>query len=167
MNSTLAESIGRLERQNHQLVREDLFDLAVLFGQVCANSQDAGLLSMRVAFRRLSAELLIHVEREENVLFPALLALDRPGAASSEILRTAIRRAVAEHDSIMTALADLRRRRISLDGDESEARLRLDARLVYLERHVKEVIDLETAVFARASAFERGAAVPAIAGPAT
>jgi hypothetical protein len=35
--------------------------------------------------------------------------------------------------------------RVALDDDVSEARLRLDARLVMLERHVKDALDLDAA----------------------
>jgi len=159
MNSSLAVDaaipnlLERLESYPHQRIREDLFELAALFDRVCAHNSDAGLRTMRRAFDRLGAKLLVHIEKEQTVLFPAL-------AAGRHGLRTAIHRLLAEIDSIAIDLADLRRRRVGLDDDMSEARLRLDARLVLLDRHVTQAIDLEHAVFARAVANEDDSAGP-------
>ena len=145
-DATIPELLASLESQQHQRIREDLFELASLFARVCANNTDAGLRAMRTAFGRLGAKLLLHIEREQ--------------------IRPTVGDLLSEGESIAADLADLRCRRVSLDDDLSEARLRLDAGLVLLDRHVTQAIDLEHAVFERAVANEDDAAGPQDRTPA-
>ncbi|MGZ8851697.1 MAG: hypothetical protein ACXW3E_15395, partial [Thermoanaerobaculia bacterium] len=107
-------------RGDVQLVRDDVLEISCLFGRICANSRDPDVASMRSIYRTTAAMIL-----------PAIDSGDRLPAS--------------EREAIRLALARLRERRIALDDDLSEARLRLDARLVMLERHVKEALDLDAA----------------------
>lgn len=107
-------------RSDVQLVRDDVLEISGLFARICANSRDPGVASMRSIYRTTASMIL-----------PAIDSGDRLPAA--------------ERDAIRLALVRLRERRIALDDDLSEARLRLDARLVMLERHVKEALSLDAA----------------------
>lgn len=113
-------------RHDLQPVRDDLLELSGLFARVCANSREPGVASMRSIFRTVGSLLLPYIDTSEKV--PA-----------------------DERAAIRLALGRLRERRVALDDDITETRLRLDARLVVLERHVKDALDLDPAFAASAA----------------
>ena len=105
------------------LVRDDLVELSGLFARVCAGSRDPGVASMRRIYRTVGSMLLPYIDGSEDM--PA-----------------------DERHAIRLALGRLRDRRIALNDEITETRIRLDARLVMLERHVKEALALDRPVSA-------------------
>jgi regulator of cell morphogenesis and NO signaling len=120
---SLAELIAYLETEHHGLARNLVFETGALFGEVCRAGNDSRLSSMRSAFRRLSEQLILHIEHEELTIFPAVLALEeawtrseRPPPKLEGGIRTALSRIVLEHFEISQRLREMHRNRVELPG---------------------------------------------------
>jgi regulator of cell morphogenesis and NO signaling len=76
--SSLRRLIDYITRTHHTFTRNELGRLAELLHKVIAvhGERHPELVSVQNAFRELSAELMPHLLKEENVLFPYIAALE-------------------------------------------------------------------------------------------
>ncbi len=156
----LSALLGHLENEDHAAVRKAMFRAAILFGEACHTRGDRRLFSIRMTFRDLSSEVIVHMEHEELMLFPAILALEvawiRGEAPSTTIeggIRAAAARFVKEHATIAWHLETLHRQRLEAEPDGANAEL--FAQLERVERALHQSINLENyVVFPRAIALE-------------
>lgn len=156
---SLADLIAHLEIEHHATTRDRIGHSAVLVAEACQN--DARLPAMRADLRRLNELLIMHIEREELLIFPAILALEsawtrgQPPPGTEGGMRKLTARAVLEHFDIVRRLRELRSARLAFGHDAPSATLRLFAAMAELERHLHESINLENYVaFPRAIALE-------------
>jgi regulator of cell morphogenesis and NO signaling len=74
---------------HHAFVRKAIPELELLLEKVCDRhgNDSRELLQIREAFIALSEELVSHMEKEENVLFPAIKRLESESMENNPILR--------------------------------------------------------------------------------
>lgn len=162
-NRSLRDMITRLEHEHHQILRSIIFHSAMLLHDAAAIDPGGATESMRSAFREFSDELIMHIEKEEHLLFPALLALEaasQRGGSSllepGEIHRN-IDSYALQHAMIGRRLTELREESAGLERTKGEIALRLLDNLDALESHVHACLNLENDVlFPRAIALEDG-----------
>jgi regulator of cell morphogenesis and NO signaling len=111
----LPELIEHIVSAHHVYLRTNLPRIEALLGKVrAAHSRNHGEMLERVSpiFEALKDELLSHLDKEEQILFPMIrqLAAGRPQAAHSHCgsVSNPIRVMLMEHDSAGDALAALR-----------------------------------------------------------
>jgi len=117
-SASLAKLIQHIVRNHHAFVRQELPRLDVMSEKVETRHGEAHpeLERVRSLVKELSQELLSHMIKEEQVLFPYIArveheaALGKPlGACAFGTVGNPIRVMTAEHDSAGTLLADIRR----------------------------------------------------------
>lgn len=98
--------VARIIDRHHGYLRRALLELAPIAAKVASvhGGRDARLREVDAAFRALSAALLPHLDEEESVLFPALMA-SRPDAGT---LRRELERMYEDHLAVGELLARLR-----------------------------------------------------------
>jgi len=148
----LSVLIDHLESQDHEAVRTAMFRAALLFGDVCHARGDRRLLAMRMTFRDLSSEVIVHMEHEEHMLFPAINALEEawrqgeePSTKIEGGIRAAAGRFVREHAVIARHLTTLRRQRLEAEANAATT-VELFAQLERVERHLHESMNFENYV---------------------
>lgn len=158
----LTELIAHLEKEHHTVGRDLIAHTAILFAEVCRGGCDERLTAMRDAFVRLSKILLDHIDGEEVIFFPVLLAFEEAwttGAPPPGVITGGIRRLISkmmiEHFEISRQLRALREMRSAVADAPRGPLLTLLQCLGELERHLHEYINLENYVaFPRALALE-------------
>lgn len=168
---SLAGLVEHLEEEGHAVVRDLIAHTALLFAEACHTGCDTRLTTMRSAFRRMSEQLLAHIEHEELVLFPAILALEEAWSKGGQAppgveggIRSLTGKLVLEHVEISRQLDELRKAREALESGDQIFSNVLAERLITLERHLHEYINLENQVaFPRAAALEDALHQPATA----
>jgi len=148
----LGEVIGFIEREYHDVARCRLFSIAYRIGDACAKEGSPRLDQLRKNFRVLSEELIAHIEREQLIVFPAIVALEdawMKGHPAPPVfaggIRTEASRLVLEHFAIVQRLRNVR-------AGEPPA---LAARVEHLTRQIHQFINLENCVvLPRAMALE-------------
>lgn len=152
-DAPLASVVCFLEGEHHAITRGGLFRIGVLFTEMCRADGDRRLAAMRAEFRRLAETLVEHMEREELILFPAIVALEEGHVERG--LRAIIDRLAREHEEIGRHLHALRDARDAFAGDERAPFARLFGEIEQLERHIQQSMKLENGVlFPRALAIE-------------
>jgi regulator of cell morphogenesis and NO signaling len=110
--------IDHIVGTHHAFTREELSRLAGLIRKVCAvhESRHAELAEVRKTFWQLSDDLLPHMMKEENVLFPYIAALEHgvenkaPTATPPfGTVRNPVRMMTIEHETAGALLRKLRR----------------------------------------------------------
>lgn len=78
--------IDFIVQHHHQYVRDSIPQIQALLDKVCnAHGEDSPfLLTVRDTFNSLAAELLNHLPKEEEILFPAIRKLAQRGNSKSE-----------------------------------------------------------------------------------
>jgi regulator of cell morphogenesis and NO signaling len=113
----LFELIAHIKHTHHRYTREEIKRLGPLFEKVCTvhGANHPELLSLRVAFEALAAELTMHMMKEEAVLFSYIERMEEAVIAKEPVLPppfgavgNPIRMMMHEHDSAGEALRDMR-----------------------------------------------------------
>jgi regulator of cell morphogenesis and NO signaling len=113
----LADLIAYIKDRHHQYTREEIARLNPLFEKVCSvhGQNHPELLKMREVFRGLAEELTMHMMKEDMVLFPYVIRLERAvtrnepvPAAPFGTVKNPVAMMVHEHDSAGEALRALR-----------------------------------------------------------
>jgi regulator of cell morphogenesis and NO signaling len=110
--ASLEELCDHIVNHHHAYLREELPPLRLLVAKVARAHGDAHpeLLDVDWTFDALADDLERHLPKEEQVLFPACIALERgdPGLLPSTIA-TPISALLDEHDTAAVALSRIRR----------------------------------------------------------
>ncbi|MBX5478422.1 MAG: iron-sulfur cluster repair di-iron protein [Pyrinomonas methylaliphatogenes] len=113
---SLADLIDHIVAKHHAYTRQEMERLGPLFQKVCAahGEKHPELLAMREVFGQMCAELEAHMFKEERVLFPYIIKLERADERDSLPplfggLSNPVRVMIAEHDSSGEDLRKLRR----------------------------------------------------------
>jgi regulator of cell morphogenesis and NO signaling len=113
-NAPLADLVTYVQERFHEPLREELPRLSAMLDRVVTRHGDRfpdTLLPLHATFERLRQELLSHMAKEDQVLFPAVVALEASaGALGSRAAWIAqpIQVMEAEHDAAGAALARIR-----------------------------------------------------------
>jgi len=107
---TLSELADHIEQEHHAFLRDELPRLDAITEKVhrVHGEAEPRLADVRTAFIALRDELMSHMVKEEQVLFPMIRALDEGDAKASRAVGTVanpIRQMEAEHDDSGHALA--------------------------------------------------------------
>jgi len=86
LDRPLRELIDHLDREHHQLLRNSVFQTAVLLDEALGRHGDACVGPLRHDFRLFSEQLLQHIEHEEVSLFPIAVALDEAWSKGEPLL---------------------------------------------------------------------------------
>ena len=117
-DARMAKLISHILEQHHRFTRDELARLSSLLTKVCGvhGMNHAELAEIREVFTPLSAELLDHMQKEEQVLFPHLIgmedAVERRQPIPSPFFLTVlnpIEILMADHESAGEALQAIRR----------------------------------------------------------
>jgi regulator of cell morphogenesis and NO signaling len=107
--ATIGELADHIERTHHAYLKGELPRIAGLLGKVVRAHGEHHPEMVRVAeiFDSLSREMIEHMQKEEQILFPALRALERTGKGSAR-LNGPIACMVREHEDAGAMLAAMR-----------------------------------------------------------
>jgi regulator of cell morphogenesis and NO signaling len=77
-NETLSELIGYIIENHHSFTRREIERLTFLFNKVCQahGTNHPEVWEMRMVFLRLAQELIPHMFKEEQVLFPYIVSME-------------------------------------------------------------------------------------------
>lgn len=84
-DAPMADLVDYIQARFHRPLREELPRLSAMVDKVVSRHGDhypEMLLPLQREFRGLMAELLDHMAKEDQILFPAIVAVERGGAAS-------------------------------------------------------------------------------------
>jgi regulator of cell morphogenesis and NO signaling len=113
----LAELISHIQSTHHKYTREELARIAPLLDKVCSvhGKNHPELLQIRSSFQALSAELTMHLMKEENVLFPYIARMEEAAIQNEPVVPSpfgSVQNPVSmmehEHDSAGNALRAMR-----------------------------------------------------------
>ncbi len=113
----LAEVISYICKHHHAITREELARLGALSEKVADRHgpNHPELAGVRAAFRRVTEDMLPHMMKEENVLFPFIGQLEQELASGATptppffgTVQNPIRMMLAEHDVVADLLRQLR-----------------------------------------------------------
>ena len=107
---TLENLINHIVDTHHQYLQDDLPRLFHLIQKVASRhgERDAHLYKVLEIFVSMANELLAHIEKEERVLFPMIVEMEKTGDISPQILMP-ILAMEAEHEEVGKALEELDR----------------------------------------------------------
>ena len=114
----LQKLIQHIVRLHHRTVRQELPPLVAMARKLASASgaQAPELVAIYELMDNLQKEIIAHIEKEENVLFPYIAYLDQPpglaAPAGSRCFRRVsepVRMMMHDHDSALRILADLKR----------------------------------------------------------
>ena len=118
----LASLIAHIHDRHHVFTRDELGRIEPLLAKVCSvyGEKQPELLQIRALFEELMSELLLHMRKEENVLFPFIIAMEDAVQTGLSIppsmfgtVRNPVRMMMTEHDGA----GDLLRRIRQLSSD--------------------------------------------------
>lgn len=118
-NKTLRELMNHIIEKHHDFTREEITNLTPLMEKVANRHGEhhAELFDLQKDFEELSDELLPHMIKEENILFPYIERLENPKLANIippfGTVRNPVRMMMNEHD----AAGDLLRRMREITND--------------------------------------------------
>ncbi len=114
---SLSALVDYIVAKHHVFTRDELERLDLLFDKVCAahGARHPELVEMRGVFHELTADLVPHMLKEEQVLFPYVKCLEAAARSGDRMrppffgtVRNPVRMMQLEHDSAGTLLARLR-----------------------------------------------------------
>lgn len=107
---TLENLINHVVDTHHQYLRDDLPRLFHLTQKVASRhgERDAHLYKVLEVYVSMANELLAHIEKEEQVLFPMIIEMEKTGDISPQIIMP-ILAMEAEHEQAGAALEELDR----------------------------------------------------------
>lgn len=105
---TLENLINHIVDTHHQYLRDDLPRLFHLTQKVASRhgERDTHLYKVLEIFVSMANELLAHIEKEEKVLFPMIIEMEKTGDISPQIMMP-ILAMEAEHEEVGKALEEL------------------------------------------------------------
>jgi regulator of cell morphogenesis and NO signaling len=171
----LVDLVRHLTDQHHQFLRDELAATALRLSDSCSSlaAPPADLVSLRSAFARLSEIVLPHIHREEENLFPAVVALERAwqlnerAAPAGRDLPSQLQDLAREHAALAAHLRTMRDLRLRLQQSDDlppQSSAVLDA-VERLEAHLHEYIFLENRIFSpRALALDAQLNASAVSG---
>jgi len=169
-NEPLAALAAHIVDQHHSFTRQELERLERLFEKVCARhgANHPELADAQRVFRQLGQDLIPHMLKEEQVLFPYVARLEEAVSEQREIpqpffgtVRNPIKMMMTEHDTAGELLRELRRvtSGYSAPADACVSYQTLYQALAAFEADLHEHIHLENnLLFPRAVEMESGAA---------
>jgi regulator of cell morphogenesis and NO signaling len=114
----LSELIEHIVNQHHAYCRKEEQRLAALLAKVVQvhSSKHPELVQMQSVFAKMTQDLAMHLQKEENTLFPLILEMDRAAARGESLPRPAfgtienpVSMMILEHDQTGTQLKELHR----------------------------------------------------------
>lgn len=107
---TLENLINHIVDTHHQYLRDDLPRLFHLTQKVASRhgERDTHLYKVLEVYVSMANELLAHIEKEERVLFPMIIEMEKAGDISPQIMMP-ILAMEAEHEEAGAALEELNR----------------------------------------------------------
>jgi regulator of cell morphogenesis and NO signaling len=169
-DESLTSLIGYIVDRHHSFTKQELGRLEKLFDKVCARHGDnhPELFTAQGLFDRLRRELLPHMLKEEQVLFPYITRLEEAASEHRPIpqpffgtVQNPVRRMTTEHDTAGELLGELRRvtNNHTPPADGCISYQTLYQALAALEADLHEHIHLENNIlFPRAVELEEAAA---------
>jgi regulator of cell morphogenesis and NO signaling len=166
VRESLAELMAHIQATHHKYTREQIARLGPLFEKVCSahGKRHPELLQMRGTFQGLGDELLLHMMKEERVLFPFLLRMEEAVLQKEPMLpapfgsvRNPIAMMTHEHESAGQALRALSQASQGYTPPEDACATfqALYGALSEFERDLHQHIHLENNIlFPRAAAME-------------
>jgi regulator of cell morphogenesis and NO signaling len=115
--NSLTALITHIQKRYHEPLRSELPRLDAMLAKVVSRHGDRlreVLLPLKFTFEHLQTELLLHMSKEDRVLFPAIVAAEAAGCDRQERtgawgwIEEPIDAMVTEHDSAGAALASMR-----------------------------------------------------------
>ena len=115
--SPLAELIGHIVTKHHGFVRSECPRLAALIAKVVGvhGKNHPELARVQQVFAQVEQELTMHMMKEEQILFPAVIQMEQARQAGRPVLppmfgtvRNPIRVMIMEHDSAGEAFSTMR-----------------------------------------------------------
>ena len=116
-SGSLAELIDHIVKAHHKFTREESARLKKLLDKVCSvhGKNHPELLAIRETFAGLEQELMLHLMKEENVLFPYIVRTEQAKFQNDPALpapfgtvQNPIRMMMQEHDGAGEALREMR-----------------------------------------------------------
>ena len=150
----LSALISHIVTTHHTFTRGELTRLNALFEKVCSvhGQNHPELLSIYKSFRTLSQELTLHMQKEEQVLFPYIVRMEEQVLAHSTMPRSPfgtvknpVRMMTMEHDQAGDLLAQIRTGSsdFTVPADGCSSFRSLYQSLVALEQDLHQHIHLE------------------------
>jgi len=166
---SLAELISHIVRTHHVFVRKQVPDIAALTEKVYAKhgANHPELATIRNVFRALGEELMLHLMKEENILFPYIERMEESVLQREPVLpppfgtvANPVRMMEHEHDNAGIALRSLRQtsQNFTPPADACTSFRALYAALENFEKDLHQHIHLENnRLFPRATEMENTA----------
>ncbi len=154
---SLASLITHIKDRHHHFTREELDGIEPLLAKVCSvySERRPELLQIQALFGELKLDLLLHMKKEENILFPYITEIEHGKNGGEAVpapmfgtVRNPVQVMMAEHDTAGDILRNIRQ--LSNDfAAPSEACISyrtLYSRLEELEQDLHQHIHLENNV---------------------
>ena len=163
---SLGSLITHIENKHHRFTREEFDSIEPLLAKVCSvyGEKRPELLQVQVLFGELTRELLLHMNKEENILFPYIIQMETAASAGLSApvpifgtVRNPVRMMMTEHDGAGDVLRRIRQ--LSNDfnppADACVSYQTLFSRFEELEQDLHQHIHLENNIlFPRAIEME-------------
>jgi len=116
-SGSLAELIDHIVKTHHKFTQEEILRLKALLEKVCSvhGPNHPELLTIRDTFLGLAQELTLHMMKEENVLFPYIVGVEKAVVQNGPVLpapfgtvQNPVRMMMQEHDGAAEALREIR-----------------------------------------------------------
>jgi regulator of cell morphogenesis and NO signaling len=107
-HAPMADLVDHIQARFHRPLRDELPRLSAMVDKVVSRHGDHYpdmLLPLQREFRGLMAELLDHMDKEDQVLFPAIVAVERGGASSPSARFIEGPVGVMEHEHVQAGAA--------------------------------------------------------------
>ncbi len=165
----LSELISHITTTHHVFTREELARLNPLFDKVCSvhGQNHPELLTIYRSFRALSQELTLHMQKEEQVLFPYVVRMEQevlahgtPPNSPFGTVKNPVRMMMKEHDQAGDVLTQIRKgsSNFTVPADGCSSFRSLYQSLAGLEEDLHQHIHLENnLLFPRAIEMEGSA----------
>jgi regulator of cell morphogenesis and NO signaling len=110
--------INHIKNKHHLFTREELDGIGPLLAKVCSvyGEKRPELLQIQTLFEELKRELLLHMKKEENILFPHITRVETAISAGLSApvpmfgtVRNPVRMMMTEHDGAGDVLRKIRR----------------------------------------------------------
>lgn len=110
-DATVAELCDHIVATHHAFLRRELLRLSYLLQKIARvhGERHPELLELLAAYLPFARDMELHMDKEEQVLFPALKRLAEGQIGLSRTLLAPVRMMEAEHDEAAQALAEMRR----------------------------------------------------------
>ena len=150
----LATLITHIVNKHHRFTREELESIEPLLAKVCSvyGEKTPEILQIQVLFGQLKRELLPHMKKEENILFPYITQMEEAKRAGKSTpvpmfgsVRNPVRMMMTEHDAAGDVLRSIRQlsNEFNLPADTCVSYQTLYGRLEELEQDLHQHVHLE------------------------